>query len=171
MRLLVRGLFGSPVVLLGLLSCGGGGAIGPEPAKAVFSSLAFGLDSLKVTVGGSVQVSVTPRDQNGASLSGLPAPSLAVEDPAIATLSGTVLTGVAVGSTRLFASLTVAGETHGDTSWVVVAAAPSGGPAHPVNTVGTTMDSIRAWSKGGRSGATRSPGPECMPSTVPRTPS
>jgi plastocyanin len=125
--------------LTGLLSCGGGGAVGPEPIKAVFSSLSLGTDSIKVTVGGAVLVTVTPHDQNGASLSGLPAPSLSVENPTIASVAGTQLTGLAVGSTRLFASLTVAGETHADTAWVVVADAPSGGPAHPVTTVGTSF--------------------------------
>jgi plastocyanin len=50
-----------------------------------------------------------------------------------------VLTGGAAGTTRLFASLTADGVTHADTSKVVVTDAPAGGPAHPVNTVGTAF--------------------------------
>ena len=139
MRLPVRYLMLILGGSIGLLSCGGGGAVGPEPAKAVFSSLALSPDSIGVTVGGAVQLTVTPRDQNDATMSGLPAPTLTVEDPTIASLSGTVLSGVAAGSTRLFATITVGAETHADTSRVVVAVAPAGGPAHPVTTVGTTF--------------------------------
>ena len=120
-------------------SCGGGGAVGPEPAKAVFSALALSPDSIGVTVGGAVPVTASARDQNGSPMAGLPVPTLTVEDPAIATLSGTVLSGVAAGSARLFATLTVGDQTHADTSKVVVTDAPSGGPAHPVTTVGTTF--------------------------------
>ena len=69
---------------VGLLSCGGGGAVGPDQPKLVFSSLVLSPDSIGVTVGGAVQLTVTPRDQNDGTMSGLPAPTLTVEDPTIA---------------------------------------------------------------------------------------
>jgi plastocyanin len=139
MRALVRLSFALGCALLTLGSCGGGGAVGPEPAKLIFSALALSPDSVKVTVGGAAQLTLALLDQNGASISGLPQPTLTVEDPAVANISGAVLNGIAAGTTRLFASLTIGGVTHGDTSTVVVSAAPTGGPAHPVTTVGTTF--------------------------------
>ncbi|MDH4347298.1 MAG: plastocyanin/azurin family copper-binding protein, partial [Gemmatimonadota bacterium] len=124
---------------LGAWTCGGGGAVGPEQPQAVFSSLLLSPDSIGVTVGGAVQLTITPRDQNDATMTGLPAPTLTVEDPAIASISGTVVSGLAAGSTRIFATITAGAETHADTSRVVVTDAPAGGPAHPVTTVGTTF--------------------------------
>ncbi|MDH4131422.1 MAG: hypothetical protein OEV95_06410, partial [Gemmatimonadota bacterium] len=82
---------------LGAWTCGGGGAVGPEQPQAVFSSLLLSPDSIGVTVGGAVQLTITPRDQNDATMTGLPAPTLTVEDPAIASISGTVVSGLAAG--------------------------------------------------------------------------
>ena len=122
-----------------LLSCGGGGAVGPDAAKAVYSSLALSPDSVAVVVGGATAVTVGPRDQHGTRMSGLPAATLTVEDPSVATVSGLAVRGEALGATRLFAALTVDGVIHGDTSRIVVTAAPTGGPAHPVRTVGSSF--------------------------------
>lgn len=121
------------------LGCGGGGAVGPEPAKSVFSALQASPDTVAITVGGAAAVTITLLDQNDAPMSGLPAPVLTIEDTAIAAVSSGVVTGRAEGITRLFASLTAGNVTRADTVAIVVSAAPAGGPAHPVTTVGTSF--------------------------------
>ena len=124
---------------LWLLSCGGGGAALVEPPPPEFTSIAITPDSVSVPVGGVVLLTATPRDQNGTAISGLASPTWSVEDTAIATATGNAITGKAIGSTRVFASMTEAGVTRGDTARVVVTAAPAGSPAHPVNTPGTSF--------------------------------
>lgn len=121
------------------LGCGGGGAVGPEAAKSVFTALRATPDTIAVTVGGAAAVTITLLDQNDAPMSGLPAPVLAVEDTALAGVSGSVVTGRAEGTTRLFVSVTAGNVTRADTAAIVVAPAPAGGPAHPVTTVGTSF--------------------------------
>jgi plastocyanin len=126
-------------LLLAIAGCGGGGAVGSEAPPPEFSSVTLSADSVVVEAGLSAQVAVTPRDENGIALSGLPAPEYAIEDPAIATVSGGIITGVAPGSTRLFVQITQQSVSHGDTARVIVT--PPGGslPAHPVSTVGTSF--------------------------------
>jgi plastocyanin len=125
------------VMLLG--SCGGGGAAGPIQPQVEFSGLSISSDSISVAVGEAVQLTVTPKDQDGIAMGGLPAASWASEDSTIAGVVDGVVTGGAVGRTRVLASLTANGTTHADTIIVVVTASAPGAPAHPVTTVGTTF--------------------------------
>jgi hypothetical protein len=128
----------APLLLL-LGSCGGGGAAGPIQPQAEFSALAISSDSVSVAVGEAVQLTVTPKDQDGTAMGGLPAAGWASEDSTIAGVVDGVVTGGAVGRTRVFASLTSDGTTHADTTIVLVTASAPGAPAHPVTTVGTTF--------------------------------
>ncbi len=134
-------LFPLPWLLtsLALGACGGGGAVGPAAPTPVFTTLALGADSIGVEVGGALQLAATPRDQNGSAMSGLPAAVWAIEDTALAEVSGGAVTGKSPGNTRVFVTLTVDGVTHGDTAKVTVLPATSGGPAHPVGMSGTTF--------------------------------
>ncbi len=122
-----------------LLGCGGGGAAPNGPVAPEFSALRLSPDSLNLPVGGAVQVTVSPRDQNDAVMSGLPAATLVIEDTTIAAVNGPVVSGRAEGTTRLFASLSSGGVSHADTIQVVVGPASAGAPAHPVSTVGTSF--------------------------------
>ncbi len=122
-----------------LVSCGGGGAALEAPPAPVFSSVVITPDSVSVAVGTVVQLTASARDQDGAAISGLPGVAWTVEDTTIASATGNAITGQAVGSTRVFASVTDGAVTHADTARVVVTAAPAGGPTHPVNTPGTSF--------------------------------
>ena len=124
---------------LWLLSCGGGGAALIESPVPVFSSVAITPDSVSVPVDGVVLLTATPPDQNGTAITGLAAPGWTIEDMTIAVVSGNAVSGVAVGSTRVFVSVTDGGVTRGDTARIVVTAAPVGSPAHPVNTPGPSF--------------------------------
>ena len=127
------------LIPLALAACGGGGAVGPDAPTPVFTTLALGADSVAVEVGSTLQLTATPRDQNAAAISGLPAAAWTIEDTAIAEVSGGAVNGKSLGNTRVFVALTVDGVTHGDTATVTVLPATTGGPAHPVGMSGTTF--------------------------------
>lgn len=139
MRAARRNLVALVGVAAQLVSCGGGGAALIEPPPPVFTSVVITPDSVSVAVGAIVQFTASARDQNGAAISGLPAVVWAVEDTTVASATGNVITGQAVGGTRVFASVTDGSTTRADTARVIVTTAPAGGPTHPVNTPGTSF--------------------------------
>jgi plastocyanin len=125
--------------IVGVISCGGGGAALIEPPPPKFTSVVITPDSAEVAVGAVLQLAASARDEDGVAMSGLPPVVWSVEDTTIATAVSNVITGQAVGSTRIFASVTEGEVTHADTARLVVSAAAAGGPTHPVNTPGTSF--------------------------------
>ncbi|MBL8978036.1 MAG: hypothetical protein JNM53_06485, partial [Gemmatimonadetes bacterium] len=89
-------------ILFALAACGGGGAVGPDAPAPVFTTLALGADSVAVEMGSALQLTATPRDQNGAAISGLPAATWTIEDTAIAEVVGGAVNGKSPGNTRVF---------------------------------------------------------------------
>jgi plastocyanin len=134
-----RALPASLLLLLLAAGCGGGGAVGLEAGQAEFSGLTLSADSVTVEVGSAAQLFATPRDQNGQVIPGLPPAAYAIEDTAIAAVDEGIVTGRAVGRTRLFVTLAVNDVTQADTATVVVRPAAGSPPAHPVQTVGTSF--------------------------------
>jgi plastocyanin len=105
----------------------------------VFTSLTLAADSVAVEAGSALQLSVTPRDQDGTAIAGLPAAGWIIEDTALAGVSAGVVSGKVPGNTRILVRLTVEGVTHGDTARLTVLPAGAGGPAHPVSISGTSF--------------------------------
>lgn len=122
-----------------LISCGGGGAALEAPPAPVFTTVVITPDSASVAVGAIIQLAASPRDQDGAAISGLPPVVWTVEDTIIASATGNAITGQVAGTTRVFASVTDGGVTRADTAKIEVTPAPAGGPTHPVNTPGTSF--------------------------------
>jgi plastocyanin len=97
----------------------------PAPPAATFASLSLAPDAGAVQVGGTLQLTATPRDQNGAAMAGLPAATFATSDASRATVSAAgVVTGVAAGPVTITASVTAGGVTRQATASLTVAAPP-----------------------------------------------
>ncbi|HSU14293.1 Ig-like domain-containing protein [Longimicrobium sp.] len=81
-----------------------------QTGAPVLTSLSVSPSSGGVQVGGTLQLTATPRDQNGAAMSGLPAASFSTSNPAVATVSAAgVVTGVAAGTATITATVTSGG--------------------------------------------------------------
>jgi plastocyanin len=113
-----------PLVAVTVAACGGGN--GTPPAQSVFSTLGVSATTLNLVDGDQVQLVATPRDQNGAQMTGLPQPTFTVTTGAAAsvTTSGLV-TALAQGSSTVTASLTASGVTRTATTNVNVTALQS----------------------------------------------
>ena len=125
-----NGMTGTVVVQGG----GGGG---------VFTSLSVTPVTSAIGVGATVQLTATPRDQNGAPIVGLPAATFTSGNGAVATATSTgLVTGVAAGSATITATLTDGGVTHSGTAAVTVA--PGGGGGVTISTAGNqfTPDAV-----------------------------
>jgi plastocyanin len=97
---------------------GGGGGGGGTP---VFTSLTLTPASPAVQVGGTVQLTATPRDQLGAPMAGLPAATFTTSDASRATVSATgLVTAVAAGAATITAQVTAGGVTRQATASVTV---------------------------------------------------
>jgi plastocyanin len=109
---------------------GGGGS-------PVYTTLQLTPQSPLVPVAGTVQLTATPLDQNGAPMTGLPAATFVSADATIATvnLSGLV-TGLAVGATTITATLTSGTITRSAAASVVV----GGAAAATITTPGLTFN-------------------------------
>ena len=113
------------LALAGMLSaCGGGGDGGTQPPPpAVFTSLAIAPANPDLVLRDTLQMSATPRDQNGASMTGLP---LATFERVTGTAVSVSATGRVIadqtGSAQIRASLTSGGTTHTATTNATVAA-------------------------------------------------
>ncbi|MEW5916808.1 MAG: Ig-like domain-containing protein [Gemmatimonadota bacterium] len=111
----------SCLTLLVLIACGGGDDEAPSQSTAVFSSLSLAPPTATVGVGGTVQLSASPRDQNGAAISGLPAASFTSSDVARASVSQSgLVTALASGSATITASLTAQGQTRSAGSQITI---------------------------------------------------
>lgn len=113
------------LALAGMLSaCGGGGDGGTQPPPAaVFTSLAIAPANPDLVLRDTLQMSATPRDQNGAAMTGLP---LATFERVSGTAVSVSATGRVIadqtGSAQVRASLTSGGSTHTATTNATVAA-------------------------------------------------
>ena len=105
-----------PLAALAVLAaCGGGGAATtptPPPVESRFQELALSPASGSVEVGGTFQLTATPKDAIGNEMSGLPAPAFTSSDPSRATVdAGGTVRGVAAGTVVISAVLTHGGVT------------------------------------------------------------
>jgi hypothetical protein len=99
-----------PVVAIMLAACGGGN--GTPPAQSAFTTLGVSATSLNLVDGDQVQLVATPRDQNGAAITGLPQPTFTVTSGAAASVSTSgLVTALAQGSSTVTASLTAGAVT------------------------------------------------------------
>jgi plastocyanin len=102
----------SVVVAAGLSACGGGGGGTPPPPTSVFTSLSISPTSPNLVIHDTVQMTATARDQNGAPMTGLGAPSFERTSGTAVTVAttGRVIADQ-VGSASIRASLTSGGTT------------------------------------------------------------
>lgn len=147
------------LALAGMLSaCGGGGNGGTQPPPtAVFTSLAIAPANPDLVLRDTLQMSATPRDQNGAAMTGLP----------LATFERVAGTGTAVsvsatgrviadqtGSAQIRASLTSGGTTHTATTNATVdpletaadVAVSGGGTSFSPDTVKIAVNGSVTWT-------------------------
>jgi plastocyanin len=102
---------------------------------AAFTTLALSPAAGAVTVGGTLPLTATPRDQNGQAMAGLPAATFTTSSAAIATVSASgVVTGVAPGTATITGSLTSGGVTRTATASITV----TGGGTTPPPTGGSS---------------------------------
>ncbi len=106
-----------------IAACSASSNIGPS---LVLTSVVLTPTSLSVPVGGTITMVATPKDQNGASMSGLPGATFSSSDTTKATVgsSSGVVTGVAVGSSTITATI-VSGSISKSATQVVTVTAPS----------------------------------------------
>ena len=103
------------------LGCGGDGGGGTPPPAAVFTTLSLTPLTATIPVGGTVQLTATPRDQNDAAMSGIPAASFSTSDASRASVSQSgLVTAVAAGTATITASLTAQGQTRSASTAVTV---------------------------------------------------
>lgn len=114
----------------------------PGTGGPVYTLLTIAPAAPAVAVGGTVQLTATPRDQSGAAMAGLPAASWTTLDASKATVSPTgVVTGVAAGSTLVTATLTHGGVTRTASVTVTVGGGTTTPPTGPATATVTTPGS------------------------------
>ena len=95
--------------------------------SSTFTSVSLTPGNPQTTVGGTVQLTATPRDQVGNAMSGYPQAVFNSSDAALATVSaGGVVTGVGPGSVSITATITGGGVTHSASVTIVVTAPAPG---------------------------------------------
>ena len=137
-----RNIVSSCALLIAVGSaCGGGGGGGTGNEDPVFTSLNVSPTTLTVAVAETkAPLTVTPRDQDGRAMSGLPAASFSSSNEARATVSPSgAVTGVSVGTATITASVTHSGTTRSGTSAITVV--PAEGPAPATANVAATVNS------------------------------
>ncbi len=140
-------------LLVVVVGCGGGGAAtgtasdpatnpptGGEPTL-VLTTVAIDPPTITVAVNASVQLTATPRDQRGTAMPGLPAATWESSNESVAQVSGTgLVTGRAVGSATITASVTNGSVTRTNSSQVTVTAvAPPVPSSATVTTSGSSF--------------------------------
>jgi plastocyanin len=96
-----------------LSACGGGGGTTPPPAGSVYSSLSVNPSTAALVDGDTVQLVATPRDQNGAPMSGLPSATFIRESGTSVSVSGSgQVIAQSAGASSVRASLTSGTTTH-----------------------------------------------------------
>lgn len=114
--------FSSVILAIALSACGGGGGGGtPPPPVGVFSSLAIAPTNPDLVFRDTLQMTATPRDQNGAPMTGVGVATFAlVSGTAVSvTTSGRVIADQA-GTAQIRASLTSGTTTHTATTTATV---------------------------------------------------
>ena len=97
-------------------------------AARVFTSVTLTPASPSLTVGGTVQLTATPRDQVGNTMSGYSQASFTTGDASKATVSPSgLVTAVAAGSASITATISGGGITHSASVTISVAASQPGG--------------------------------------------
>jgi plastocyanin len=111
---------------MALVACGGGGDGGTQPPTPVFTSLTLSAATLTMVDGDTAQLTATPRDQNGAAMTGLPGATFALTSGTAASVStsGRVI-ALTQGSATVTASLTASGVTKTANSTVNVGPLPA----------------------------------------------
>ena len=112
------------LALAGMLSaCGGGGDGGTQPPPpAVFTSLVIAPTNPDLVLRDTLQMSATPRDQNGAAMTGKPTSKRASSWTAVSVSATGRVIADQTGSAQIRASLTSGGATHAATTNATVAA-------------------------------------------------
>jgi plastocyanin len=115
-----------PVLTVMLTACGGDGGTPPPPPQSVFTTLGVSATTLNMVDGDTVQLTATPRDQNGAAMTGLPDPTFTLTSGTAASVStaGRVI-ALQQGAATVTASLTSGGVTKTATTNVNVDALPT----------------------------------------------
>ena len=97
-------------------------------ATQVFTSVTLTPAAPSITVGGTLQLTATPRDQVGNAMTGLPAPQFSSSDPTVVTVtSGGMITGIAVGTATITATVTSNATILSASAQVAVSAQPPSG--------------------------------------------
>jgi plastocyanin len=108
-------------------------------ANPVFTSLGLSPSSGSVQVGGTLQLTATPRDQNGAAMAGLGAAAYTSSDATRATVSASgLVTGVAAGTATITATLAAGGTTRTATASITVTTTAPPPPPPPTSSVTVT---------------------------------
>jgi plastocyanin len=95
---------------------------------SVFTAVTLTPANPQTTVGGTLQLTATPRDQVGNAMSGYPAAAFTTSDPVRATVSSSgVVTGVGAGSATITATISGSGITHSASVTITVAASQPAG--------------------------------------------
>ena len=109
------------MALVAAVGCGGDGGGGGTGNDPVLTTLAVAPPTMTLAVQETRTLTVTPRDQSGATMTGVGSPTFTSSNQARATVSsGGVVTGVAAGEATITASLTHGGVTRTGTSVVTV---------------------------------------------------
>jgi plastocyanin len=112
------------ILAIGVAACGGGGGDGPTPPPtSVFTSVSVSPASPAMVEGDTLQLSATPRDQNGAAMSGLPAATFArTAGTSVSVSPGGQVIALDPGGSTVTATVTSGGTTHSGTATPNVAA-------------------------------------------------
>ena len=99
------------ILAIAVAACGGGGdGPTPPPPTPVFTSLSVSPANPAMVEGDTLQLSATPRDQNGAAMSGLPGATFSRTAGTSVTVSGDGrVIAVDPGGSTVTATLTVGG--------------------------------------------------------------
>jgi plastocyanin len=114
--------FSSIILAVAVSACGGGGGGGtPPPPAAVFTSLAIAPGNPDLVFRDTLQMSATPRDQNGSPMTGLGVATFErISGTAVSvTTAGRVIADQA-GTAQIRASLTSGATTHTATTTATV---------------------------------------------------
>jgi plastocyanin len=147
----MRNVVLTPVVLgLVLTACGGGGNGGTPPPTAVFTSLSITPANPALVIGDDIQMIATPRDQNGAPMSGLGTATFErVTGTAVTVSTSGRVVAAQQGTSQIRASLTSGSTTHTATTTATVSSLPTTATVTASGS-GTTFspDSVRIATNG-----------------------
>jgi plastocyanin len=114
-------LISTVALILVSAACGGGNGGTPPPPPPVFTSLSISPVNPRLVVGEAVQMTATPRDQNGAPMSGLGSPTFdLVSGTAVSVSTSGRVVAEQQGEAQIRASLTSGGTTHRATTTATV---------------------------------------------------